>query len=166
LQLISISLGGCEKDFMKLINFDLESAYDAIELEGLGLTWDLHNVLEFRGFEFRRNSGELRLSWEGSPNSVDAGGAVVDNPFGYGGCVIAFRGVEHVRLAVPSVRDSPESATLHAVSKVRPGEGEYRFRLDRTSGEPFHLIFEFVSGLQLEVGAQEAELIGIARAAA
>src|SRR5689334_2255486 len=151
---------------MNLINFDLARAYDAIELEGLGLTWDLHNVLEFRGFEFRRNPDELRLSWEGTPNSVEIAGAVEDNPFGYGGCVIGVRGVEHVRLLVASVPDSPESATLHAVSKVRAGEGEYRFRLDWASANPFHLDFEFVSGLQLEVGAQEAELISIARAAA
>jgi len=150
---------------MKLLNFDLPRSYDAIELEGLGLIWDLHNVLDFGGFQFRSPS-ELRLSWAGAPNCVVIDGAVVDNPWGFAGCVLVCRGVTHLALTGPIEPTSDTFACLQAVSKVRPGAGDYRLRLEPTPTEPFNLLLEFTSGLQLEIGAEEAELVGIARAAA
>jgi hypothetical protein len=80
--------------------------------------------------------------------------------------VIVCRGVTHLSLTGPAEPVPGTFACLHAVSKVRPGDGDYRLRLDRAPTEPFNLLFEFTSGLQLEIGAQEAELVGIARAAA
>jgi hypothetical protein len=150
---------------MNLINFYLARAYDAIELESLGVMWDLHNVLDFGGFEFRPPS-ELRLRWTGTPNTLVTDGVVADNPLGLAGCVIVCRGVTHLALTGPAEPVSDTFACLHAVSKVRPGDGNYRLRLDWTPTKPFNLLFEFTSGLQLEIGAQEAELVGIARAAA
>jgi hypothetical protein len=149
---------------MNLLNFDLSAPRDAIELAGLGLVWDLHNVLRFRSLEFNPASGELRMSWVGTPNSVATAGHVLDNPSQYGGCLVLFRGVQYVHLSGPGTAAAAESATLHAINWISPDEGAGPF--DGGAVGERCLSFEFMSGLVVEIAAAEAKLVGISLAAA
>ena len=48
---------------MRLENFDLESPFGAIVLQGLGHHWDLHGFARFQGFSFDPERDELTMEW-------------------------------------------------------------------------------------------------------
>jgi hypothetical protein len=48
---------------MNLINFELAQPSYAIELNGLGFVWDLHNSGEFLGLDFNTIENAIVMKW-------------------------------------------------------------------------------------------------------
>lgn len=49
--------------------------------------------------------------------------------------------------------------TLAGVSKGVPREPTYRFKDAWEEGEPFHLVFQFINGREIELGSESVELV-------
>jgi hypothetical protein len=141
---------------MKLLNFQPSQASFSVELVGRDFTWDLHNAGTFLGLKLKPNDNTLVMSWsiEGHPSSK------------YLGCDLVFAGL---KLLTISSRDEvfpySEDACVSAISKVIPGTGEkagYRVKREWAASEPFHFLFHFQSGREIEVNAETVKLLGIA----
>jgi hypothetical protein len=144
---------------MKLENFDLNKPFGAIELQGLGHDWDLHNWAEFKGFSFVPGTNELILEWrvpEGHENPWGSRGNMAR------GCRLRFQGLKSIRV---SERDTAyplkESDCVSGISKVIPGELEYPFKRSWAEGEAFHLRITFQDERNIEIAAESVSLEAI-----
>jgi hypothetical protein len=144
---------------MRFENFDLMSPLGAIHLRGLGHYWDLHGFADFQGFKFDPERDELTMEWragEGNPWGSDGNNAR--------GCrlrftVLRFLSVTSRDPAYPPV----ESRAVSGISKAMPGpeRSEFRFKRDWGPDEPFHLVFCFQDGRELEIAADAVKLEAI-----
>jgi len=71
---------------MKLLNFELSKPAFAIELLGLGFTWDLHNSWRFVGLTINASDNTAVMTWivDGHPAAM------------YSGCNLVFRGLKQI----------------------------------------------------------------------
>ena len=141
---------------MRFENFDLKSPHGAVELQGLGHDWDLHNWPDFHGFEFDPAADELTMEW-----TVPAEQA---NPWGSRGntargCRLRFCTLRYFR---STGRDPAypieESRTVSELSKAVPEPGEYRYQQVWGPEEPFHLIIRFQDEREFEISADVVRL--------
>lgn len=142
---------------MNLINFDLAQPSYAIELNGLGFVWDLHNSGQFLGLDFNPGKNAIVMKWRvgGHPSTQ------------YSGCNLLFSGLKVMSI---SRRDEElpqsEDLTVAGISMVTPEMGKdfaYRVRRHWSPDDPFHLVFEFQSRRSIELDAETVELIGVSR---
>src|SRR5882762_5567533 len=71
---------------MKLLNFELSKPCFAIELLGLGFTWDLHNSWRFVGLTINASDNTAVMTW-----------IVGRHPAAmYSGCNLVFRGLKRI----------------------------------------------------------------------
>lgn len=141
---------------MRLKNFNLTSPYGCAVIRGCGHDWDLHNFADFQGFFFTPDRDDLVMEWLVVPGE--------ENPWGSrgnaaAGCRLCFSGIRYLRV-VGRDTDYPaeESSCLASISKVEPGESEYRGKEKWEPGEPFRLLFQFQDGRQIEVEADSVSL--------
>lgn len=137
---------------MTLINFSLCQEPHAIEIEAMGISWDLHNVADFTGFTFTPNKRRFEMNWR-----IDDQYALREYPANE--FQLVFRSVGRLEISA-SDPDLPseEEGCLSAVSRLGP---EDMMVPSPTSilGDRFELLFEFQSGRRIRVGAAEAEFL-------
>jgi len=142
---------------MRLVNFELSKPSFAIELIGLGCTWDLHNSGTFVGAYLYAAENAMVMRW------------MVTNEPGahYSGCDLVFKGLKSM---IVSRRDPElplsEDLCLASVSQIEPGfaeKPEHRVRNQWNVSDVFNLLFEFQSLRTIEVDAELAELVGFAK---
>jgi hypothetical protein len=140
---------------MNLINFDLAQPSYAIELNGLGVVWDLHNSGQFLGLDFNPRKNTMVMKWRvgGHPSTQ------------YSGCNLLFSGLKLMSISSrdEALRQS-EDLTVAGISMVTPEIGTdvaYRVRRQWNPDDPFHLVFEFQSRRSIELDAETVELIGV-----
>ena len=141
---------------MRLENFDLESPFGAIVLEGLGHHWDLHGFARFQGFSFDPERDELTMEWR----------AGHENPWGSdgnnaSGCRLRFTVLRFLRATNRDSAYPPlESQAVAGIYKALPGpeRSEFRFKRDWGPDEPFNLVICFQDGRELEVAADAVRL--------
>jgi len=142
---------------MKLLNFQLSQPFISIHLLGLDFTWDLHNAGTFHGLKLNASDNTLVMSWsvEGNPAPK------------YSECDLVFTGL---KLLIISPRDeelpNSEDSCVSGISKVIPGtadkpDSRMRMRREWAASDPFHLLFQFQSGRDIEIDAETVGLVGI-----
>jgi hypothetical protein len=146
-----------ERGHVQLLNFKLKHETGAIILHGLGLEWDLHNFAEFAGFRFDASPDSLVLRW-------DVGGD--DNPWGClanhaTGCELVFRGVRFLHMEPGDNPLGGNDTCIAGVYKSIPGETKFRFKKTWGADETFYLVFDFISGREIEIDADTVELVAI-----
>jgi|SRR6266853_664636 len=143
---------------MKLLNFDLASPNNTVELRAVGLNWDLHNFADFEGIRVAPD-GSVALTWS-APDTPNPWG---DTGNHFGGCELRFRGVR--RLSVtgrePSMPAS-EDRTLAGISQVADLMSKNRDQREAIDTQ-FSLLLKFQSGVVIDVDAAEAEFVPIDR---
>ncbi|MCI5065354.1 hypothetical protein MRY87_06485 [bacterium] len=137
---------------MKFLNFSHGELPQAGGLSGLGREWDLHNGARFTGYQFDVKQRRLVLVWElsGEERRDDH----------ICGCKLTFRGVDLFTVTERDPELPPsEDETLFGISRLERGQDKSSgFRTDWNSDEDFNLLFEFQSGVDLEVHAAEVEM--------
>jgi hypothetical protein len=129
-----------------------------IELQALGLNWDLHNFADFVGLRVEPD-GSAALTWV-APDQPNPWG---DTNNRHMGCELRFSGVRLLLVTGRESEPSSEDRTLHDICKVTPEPGQYRRRREWPVDARFHLLLTFISGLSIEVDAAEAELRALDR---
>ncbi len=140
---------------MQLINFELAQPSYAIELNGLGFVWDLHNSGEFLGLYLNTIENAIVMKWRvgGHPSTQ------------YSGCNLLFSGLKLMSIS-PRDEELPQSedVTVAGISMVTPEINKdvaYRVRRQWNPDDLFHLAFQFQSRRSIELDAETVELIGV-----
>jgi len=138
---------------MRFLNFDFDPHWPnhTIELQALGLNWDLHNRPDFAGLQLTPD-GSVVLTWI-APDSQWS-----DERNHYRGCELRFRGVRSLAITGPDPEmPLSEHQTLWEISKLTPGHPEYG-QTPKPGGGSFKLGIKFNGGLSIKVDAEEADL--------
>ena len=135
---------------MKLINFSLYLEPHAIEIEAVGILWDLHNVADLTGITFAPIARRFAMNW-----CINRQYALRDYPAEE--FQIEFRNVNRLEISTanPDLPATDETC-LHSLSRIRP-EDQMVPNPELIFQDQFDLLFEFESGRRIRIGAAEAE---------
>jgi hypothetical protein len=138
---------------MILENFELESNPQTVELTVGGEYFDLHNHGDFLGFNFDTINRALRLSWRYFAKSECPEKAT--HEFFVEVLPVSFLSFTHWDIEMPF----KELLCLFGISRVIPGAPEeFRFPLNWGPTDEFNLLFQFMNGLEIEVGGERARI--------
>ncbi|MDQ6631030.1 MAG: hypothetical protein M3Y82_04640 [Verrucomicrobiota bacterium] len=139
---------------MKFKNFTIVDEPYSIEIEALGVVWDLHNVADFLSFTQDVHQNSVVMKWQ-----INQTYALQEYPADK--FELLFSDVNCLEIS-PRDKELPHSeddcvASISRVPPSQPMSSLAEHEIDINQDETFHLVFAFQSEQRIRIGAQMAE---------